>query len=126
MLALAAIGLACLAITGCPQNPPAPSVAPKPGGEVEPGPFAEGRKVYQSNNCTKCHAIGDPPPGGPKTMGRAPKLTTVGAKRSRDWIVEHIRDPKVHNESSKMPAYGADKISDADMQALADYLASLK
>jgi len=132
MFSLAAVSLACIAIVGCPRTPPAPpvpsppAVQPQPGGEVEAGPFAEGRKVYQSNGCARCHTIGVPPAGGPKMMARGPMLTTVGAKRPREWIVEHIRNPKTHNETSQMPLYGADKISDADMKALVDYLASLK
>ena len=58
-------------------------------------------------------------------MAKGPQLTTVGAKRTRDWIVEHIRNPKAHNQQSRMPAF-AGKISDADLQAVGDYLASLK
>jgi cbb3-type cytochrome oxidase cytochrome c subunit len=60
-------------------------------------------------------------------MGRArgPELSTVGAKRSRDWLIEHVRNPKSHNPQSRMPAYDG-KINDNDLQLLADYLASLK
>jgi len=36
-----------------------------------------------------------------------------------------VRNPKTHSPQSRMPAF-ADKINDADLQSLADYLASLK
>jgi cbb3-type cytochrome oxidase cytochrome c subunit len=66
------------------------------------------------------------PGGGPGGMiGRGPELSKVGSKRTRDWLIEHIKNPKAHNPQSRMPGYDG-KINDADMQALADYLASLK
>src|SRR5262249_31478699 len=122
-------------ITGCPAAPPSAKpqgIAPvpiegqTPDGKVEPGPFAEGRAVFQKN-CVRCHRVGDAPVGGPKMMmGKAPALTKVGEKRSRDWIIEHIRNPHTHTEITNLPAYDTSKISDADMKQLADYLTSLK
>ncbi len=118
---------------GCTPPPP-PTVAPPNGGvpppmvgmppntELEPGPFLEGRKVFQANNCSRCHSVGDQ-----QGKGKMKKsLATVGTDHPREWIIAHIRDPKSHNEKSKMPASDATKISDADMAALADYLTSLK
>jgi mono/diheme cytochrome c family protein len=125
ILPAATFGLAI----GC--NPTAPPAPPPNGGmpppvvnaELEPGPFLEGRKVFQASGCIKCHSIGDAPPG----KGRMKKsLTTVGKDHPREWIIAHIRDPKSHNEKSKMPASDATKINDTDMAALADYLTSLK
>ena len=62
-------------------------------------------------------------------MGRAkgPDLAKVGAdpKHTREWLVEHIRNPKTHNPQSRMPGF-AGKINDEGLLALADYLASLK
>lgn len=119
-----------------------------------------GRKVFEANGCTRCHAVGGqatasagpggpgaggappagfggaapggpggggPMPAGPIGMARArgPELSTVGTKRTRDWLIEHVRNPKAHNPQSRMPAYDG-KISDADLQLLANYLASLK
>jgi cbb3-type cytochrome oxidase cytochrome c subunit len=98
----------------------------------ETGPFAAGRQVFVSNNCTRCHgtvagepaAQGEPAPAPGRRM-RGPNLATVGAKRNRDWLQEHIRNPKAHTPDSRMPAFDG-KIADADLVALVDYLASLK
>jgi cbb3-type cytochrome oxidase cytochrome c subunit len=59
-------------------------------------------------------------------MGRrGPELTTIGSKRSADWLKEHILNPQAHESQSRMPKFGG-KIKDADLQALVDFLASLK
>lgn len=87
-----------------------------------PGGFAEGKKGPPGD-------IADgkkgPPPGG--GMGGT-DLTKVGAdsKHTVAWLSAHIRDPKSHSPYSRMPASGPDKISDTDLKALAEYLASLK
>jgi mono/diheme cytochrome c family protein len=115
---------------GCTPTPPPAAPAPKGGmptpmveAAVEPGPFLEGRKVLQAHNCIRCHTIGDAPPG--KGMMKK-NLTTVGTDHPREWIVAHVRDAKTHNPKSRMPPYDTTKISDTDMDALADYLTSLK
>jgi mono/diheme cytochrome c family protein len=134
LMLLAAGSLVWLSFAGCERNTPAP-VAPvgntgaPPTVEVEAGPFAEGRKVYQGQGCAKCHTIGDQlaggPGGGPKGMMRV-SLTKVGGKRSREYIIEHVRNAKAHTEKTRMPPYDEKAINDADMQSLADYLVSLK
>jgi cbb3-type cytochrome oxidase cytochrome c subunit len=58
-------------------------------------------------------------------MPRAPDLTHVGKAHPSDWLIEHVRDPKIHKRESRMPAFKG-KISDDDLTALGDYLASLK
>jgi mono/diheme cytochrome c family protein len=115
-------------VIGC--NPTAPPAPPPNGGmpppmvnaELEPGPFLEGRKVFQAHRCGRCHSIGEH--SGKGKMKKS--LTTVGNDRTREWIIAHIRDPKSHNEKSKMPASDTATISDTDLAALADYLTSLK
>ena len=59
--------------------------------------------------------------------GRAPNLAKIGAdpKHTKAWISEHIRDPQSHNEMSKMPKFEG-KLKGPELQALVDYLASLK
>jgi cbb3-type cytochrome oxidase cytochrome c subunit len=58
---------------------------------------------------------------------KGPNLAKVGAEptHTRDWIAEHIRNPKTHKEQSSMPKF-AGKLKDEDILTLADYLASLK
>jgi cbb3-type cytochrome oxidase cytochrome c subunit len=61
-------------------------------------------------------------------MGRGPDLGQVGADTAHtpQWLAEHIRNPKAHKPQSRMPPFGENKINDADMRALTDYLASLR
>jgi mono/diheme cytochrome c family protein len=62
--------------------------------------------------------------GGPG----APDLTKVGAaaEHTKEWLTEKIRDPRKVKPDGKMPPFPADKISDADLKNLVDYLVSLK
>jgi mono/diheme cytochrome c family protein len=107
----------------------APTVAVSPQ-------FAAGRKVFETNNCARCHTIGGSspggfggPPGGGPGMGRArgPDLATVGKDpaHTADWLMEQVRNPKAHKPDARMPSYEG-KIKDDDLRALAEYLASLK
>jgi len=120
--------------------PPDEVFAQLPGGEE----FAAGKRVYANNACANCHKLGETggkmgggpggggpggkaggPPGG-RGGSRGPDLTTVGSKaeRTKEWLAEHVRSPMAHRQKSGMPAYGPDKISDADLALLAEYLAS--
>jgi cbb3-type cytochrome oxidase cytochrome c subunit len=114
-------------------------LAKLPGGEE----FAAGKHVYANNGCVRCHQLGETGgrPGGPGGSGggmpggkgprggmSGPDLTKVGAEpaHTKEWIAAHVRDPKTHKPQSRMPASGPEKISDADLDALAAYLASRK
>jgi cbb3-type cytochrome oxidase cytochrome c subunit len=59
-------------------------------------------------------------------MPRGPDLGEVGAKHPRDWIAEHIRNPKAHKPDSRMPMFGEERLNADNFRALVDYLASLK
>jgi mono/diheme cytochrome c family protein len=119
--------LPAAAIIGCidrNSSKPAPSPAP-PSANADAGDVAPGRKVFDAHGCAKCHSIGEQA-GAPPRKGKGPNLRHVGAEHAADWIAAHIRDPKSHKAESSMPKYTEDKIGDADLKALADYLASLK
>ena len=80
---------------------------------------SRGVAVYLAQLCKDCHTL--------KGKGGAvgPNLTYVGSKRSRDYIVVQIRDPKSHNANTDMPSF-RDKLSDQEISDLADYLSGLK
>jgi len=78
---------------------------------------SRGAQLFKSENCIACHAIGG------KGGGVGPNLSTVGRRRSRDYIVKQIKDPKSHNANSVMPSYK--HLPEQKIQALADYLAGL-
>ena len=77
------------------------------------------KAVLQEEQCLECHTL----KGTGGVVG--PNLTTVGSRRSRDFIVQQIKDPKSHNTNSAMPSYGS-RLSEQDINALADYLSGLK
>jgi len=83
-----------------------------------------GRNIFNAQNCTKCHSIGGGGGPGPQKkdlamVGKDPNHTTA-------WISDHIRNAKNHNQMSRMPPFGEDKLSAADLKVLSEYLASLK
>jgi cbb3-type cytochrome oxidase cytochrome c subunit len=53
-----------------------------------------------------------------------PPLDRAGAKHDRQWHVEHLMDPQSVVPNSAMPAYG--HLGQAEIDALADYMMSLK
>lgn len=77
-----------------------------------------GEAVFKSRGCSGCHSIS----GVGGNLG--PDLTNIGAKRSKEWLAEQIKEPKSKNPASIMPAYK--NLSKTDLNALVDYLASLK
>jgi mono/diheme cytochrome c family protein len=125
---------------GMQGPPPGPGLSAEevlaklPGGDD----VAAGKKVYANSNCANCHKLGESgsrpggPGGGPPGRGGrgpgGPDLTSVGAEaeHTKQWIADHIRNPKTHKQQSRMPAYGPEKITDADLAVLAEYLAGRK
>lgn len=77
-----------------------------------------GEAIFKAQGCSACHMLG----GVGGTIG--PDLTKVGSRRSKEWIEEQLKDPKVHNPNSIMPSYA--KLSEKDREDLADYLSGLK
>jgi mono/diheme cytochrome c family protein len=80
-----------------------------------------GKKVYDANACTGCHAIN----GKGGTSG--PDLTKVAAdpKHTTKWLEQQVKNPKVNTPESNMPPFG-DKIKGKDLSNLVAYLSSLK
>ncbi|HLJ67548.1 MAG TPA: cytochrome c oxidase subunit II [Chloroflexota bacterium] len=93
------------------------------------GATAAGLKVFLNNTCVNCHAILGTGAGG--AVG--PNLThfssrwTIGAgaaPMTRQALVQWIRDPSSFKPGALMPPYKF--LSNKDVNALADYLMSLK
>ncbi len=86
----------------------------------DPAAIAAGKKVYETNGCANCHAIGG-------TGGMAgPELTKVAAnpKHTPKWMEEAVVNPKIHNPNSAMPAY--ESIKGKDLSNIVAYMGSLK
>jgi mono/diheme cytochrome c family protein len=80
---------------------------------------SQGARLFWNNRCKECHTING------KGGSSGPNLTYVGGKRSRDYIVQQIKDPKSHNPNTDMPSF-RDELSDQEISDLADYLSGLE
>ena len=84
------------------------------------GDAAAGKTVYDGAKpaCKGCHTDTKNP------------LAKTGAENTADELKAWIRTPKemIAKKSKKgiMPAYAADKISDADLESLVAYMATMK
>jgi cytochrome c2 len=76
-----------------------------------------GEAAFKSNGCYGCHLIGKF--GTP--IG--PELTHVGSKYEPEYLARWLRDPSLQRPSAHMPKL---ELTEADVQALAVYLGSLR
>ncbi len=102
-----------LALTGCGKD----------------APVAAGPQGTYDQHCAKCHAQAGEK-GGPPAVGgsKGPKLEKIGAEpgRNAEYLAAYIRDPKSVKPGAKMmPAFG-DKLSEAQIKELAEWLAAKK
>ena len=79
---------------------------------------SRGAQIFRNGRCKDCHTING------KGGAAGPNLTFVGSKRSREYIVEQIKNPKTHNANSEMPSFS--NLPEQDINDLADYLSGLK
>src|SRR5262249_8740540 len=89
------------------------------------GEFAPGRGEV-GNNITRCPADGGG--GGGRGGSRGPDLGSVGRDPTHtvEWLMAFIRDPKSQKPDARMPRFDDSKLSQQELRALAEYLASLK
>ena len=87
-----------------------------------------GQQVFLTSTCVMCHAINGTPAGS--NIG--PNLTHVASRNmiaaatlvnTREHLAQWIKNPQLFKVGTKMPQ---NNLSDADLQALVDYLQSLK
>ncbi len=81
-------------------------------------PVSPGEAIFKNNVCSACHKIG----GIGGTIG--PDLTKVGNRRDKAWIIDQVKNPRIHNPNSIMPSFA--KLPDKDIEELADYLSGLR
>jgi nitric oxide reductase subunit C len=99
-----ALGLLATAATAAAQSPGGPVVQ-------------RGEAAFKNNGCYGCHMIGKF--GTP--IG--PDLSHVGRKYPADYLARWLRDPAEQRPAAHMPAL---ELTEADIQALAAYLGSLR
>jgi len=131
-----AVVIAAVFIPTAVWNPPQTDVA---------HPYTEqqerGRKLFYSNGCNYCHtqyvryedtAMGPISQGGnyvfdnPMTLGSertGPDLSYLGRKRSEQWEINHLKDPRAFSPLSIMPNF--DFLTDQQLEDIAAYLFAL-
>ncbi|HEV8269577.1 MAG TPA: cbb3-type cytochrome c oxidase subunit II, partial [Thermoanaerobaculia bacterium] len=82
-----------------------------------PAPIRLGGAVIDREACRDCHVIHGE--GG----NRGPAIQRVAGKRTREWLVEHFKEPKKLVPGSKMPSFR--NLPDAELAAMSDYLLAL-
>jgi mono/diheme cytochrome c family protein len=94
--------------TAAPQSPTASAPAQVPTAPLD------GHTLFQQKGCIHCH--------GANAAGtdRGPSLQSVGRTWNREKMEQQVRDG-----GAAMPAFGT-VLSDAEMQALLDFLAAKK
>ncbi len=81
----------------------------------DPDQMKNARGAFVRNECIRCHRLGSE--GGLQ----GPDLSQTGWKFSRQHLRQQILDPQANNPESTMPSFEG-KISDADLEALIEYL----
>jgi mono/diheme cytochrome c family protein len=99
VLFVVVIGFLFIIIIGCEMN-------------------SRGGQLFRNGRCKECHTING------KGGSAGPNLTFVGSRRSREYIIEQIKNPKSHNPNSDMPSFS--QMPEQDINDLADYLSHLK
>jgi nitric oxide reductase subunit C len=79
---------------------------------------SQGHVVFLAQHCNTCHAI----EGSGGTL--APDLTHVGSRRTEDWILDQMNNPRSHKPDSIMPSFAG--LPETEKQELANYLSGLK
>jgi mono/diheme cytochrome c family protein len=97
-----------------------------------------GRELFYSNGCNYCHtqyvrpvdnAMGPVSEGGdyaydrPLTLGSirtGPDLTYIGRKRSQQWEIDHLKDPRQYSPLSVMPDFTF--LTHSQLRAISEYL----
>jgi ubiquinol-cytochrome c reductase cytochrome b subunit len=78
---------------------------------------AGGRALYERLGCAGCHRVH----GAGGAVG--PDLSYVGETRTRDWLIQHFRDPQSTSPGSIMPKF---PLKELELNDLTAYMLSLK
>lgn len=78
---------------------------------------AGGRALYERLGCAGCHRVH----GAGGAVG--PDLSYVGETRTRDWLIQHFRDPQSTSPGSFMPKF---PLKEQELNDLTAYMLSLK
>ncbi|MFN2264431.1 MAG: cytochrome b N-terminal domain-containing protein [Anaerolineales bacterium] len=117
---VALVGLTVAGFLSNPQNAQASKAAvstPVSSGKLSSS-AREGQNLFHSLGCSGCHSV----MGSGGSAG--PDLSNEGISgRTRDWLMNQIKNPNSHNPNTIMPAFSS--LNDQQLTQLVDYLLSL-
>lgn len=80
-------------------------------------PVARGKATFDAVGCTQCHQV------GAKGTAWGPDLTTVGFRKSPEWLSRWLQNPHGWRKDTVMPNFNLPEETRADLVA---YLSTLK
>jgi quinol-cytochrome oxidoreductase complex cytochrome b subunit len=90
-----------------------------PAADLDAELIRRGTQLTESNGCLGCHRVGG------KGGAVGPALDGTGTRRPGvEWQLRHLKNPTSEVPGSTMPPYS--QLSEADLKAIATYMASLK
>lgn len=87
--------------------------------------IAKGKKLFAMNGCFDCHRIGS------KGCDEGVSLDGLGKRRSRSFVLAHLRDPEAHVARNKQAFRGepnlmpTPNLSEKEIKLIVDYLRCL-
>lgn len=75
--------------------------------------YPSGEELFRAKSCNACHSING------KGGEIAPDLSTLGRRRTKEWIIYHFIDPHAQVAGSIMPDF---KLSRTEIEALTYFL----
>jgi mono/diheme cytochrome c family protein len=131
ILALSAIAFLAVA---CGQSAATPSPAPTPTSEAVPITPGLGAQIAREMGCSACHSIDGNPSVGPTWQGlfgrQRPLADGSTVTADEAYIRESILSPNAKIAQGFNPGIMtqdfSDKLSDADIQAIIEYIKSLR
>lgn len=84
--------------------------------------LADGRLLFHTIGCLACHSYGEV---GSKSRFGGGDLTTIGSKRSAEWLRQWLTQPAKINADHRMPVFEWDRTSGKDeLQEMVAFLTS--
>jgi mono/diheme cytochrome c family protein len=88
--------------------------------------LAVGRVLFLQHRCAHCHTGNWGSEAAAELKMDAPSLEAIGARRNVAWMARWILDPKKLRPTAHMPRLLRGATAQANAEAIADYLGSLK
>ena len=91
---------------------------------TQAGLIERGREVFLEHRCIRCH--GSDGEGLPEFAMSGPDFAGTGSRVHRTWLAKWVQDPKAERPGARMPKLLHGETAQADAQAIAAYLSTLR